>query len=321
MNDRRTWVTVLNVLVYSVGAVIVFAWLAVRASNGGLFTEAYRTYVTVVPSAPGVESNKTEVLSASGVPIGVVTGVEPSDDGVQVDLKLTKEVDFNKDASTRVVIRNIVGERAVMIEPGTSKTALSANATQIPYRDVGDVIEPSDALSPVAELQGLRNNPEIRALIDEQEAVIAESSVDVEKILTDGRQLASTLALQQEALAAVGRRTDELVEVMASKGADINTLLAQMASLAQSANGLLEDNFTVLEAGLDLSIDTVELISRRRNELDFTLTRLPEIANDLEHMSGVLVKLLNNEKGAYVYLAVPNMPTIDALLAALRGEA
>lgn len=320
MKDRKLWVTVLVVLTYSVGAVLVFAWLSIRASNGGLFTATEDAFVSLIPSAPGIEANKTEVLSASGVAIGVVTRVEPADDGVYVDLKLTKAVDLQADAGTRVVIRNIIGERAIMLEPGTDEKPLDEDVEQLPYYDTGDIIEPSDALAPVSELQGLRTDPEIKALVEDQKAVIAESAGDVEKILADGQALASVLAQQQDALAAVGRRTDELVEVMAAKGTDLNTLLAQTASLARSTDGLLQDNITVVQAGLDLSIETLETISRRRNELNYTLTRLPEIAQDVEQMSNVLLRLYNNEKGAYVYLGVINLPLIDQLLAALRGE-
>lgn len=319
MSDRKIWFTAVNVVIYFVGAAIIFGWLAIRASNGGLFSVAAREFRTIVPSAPGVEPNKTEVLSHSGVPIGVVTEVEGVKDGAKVSVKLTHDLDLKADASARVVIRNIIGERAILIEPGSSDKLLAASAAQLPYANVGDIIEPSDALNPLKDIQGLSDNEEITKLVSEQQAVFAEAQDDVDVILADGQKLSGLLSTQQVALDNIGRRSSELVDVLAAKGTDINTMLAQTASLAKSAEGLLDDNLVVVQNGLDLAANTLTMVSRRKGELDYVLSRLPEVASDIEHASNTLIKLLNNEKGYYVYVAISNLPTIDQMIAALKG--
>ncbi len=311
--------TIINVAIYCAGALIIFGWLTIRASNGGLVSPSSANYRVVVPSAPGVEANKTSIISAAGVTIGVVTDVQPVERGAEVSMKLTDPgpIVVTGDASARIVITNIIGEKAVQLLAGKSKEDAKPNQ-MLAYAGQTEVLEASDALAPIDDIRNLPVNPEVQGIIDDAMLVFNESSANASEIISNVSVLGDMLASQKVALDQIGGRTSELLAVLAARSGDIQSIIEQSALLAADVETLLANEAGVLEKGFTLAADAVTMLADNAGEMNTILEKLPGIATTFEEASEQLLNLLYNIKGEWVYIGARNVPILDEILIILQ---
>lgn len=312
--------TLANVVIYIIGAVILFAWLTIRASNGGLFGASEASYRVVVPTAPGVEANKTSVLSPSGVKVGVVTGVELASDGAALELKINQPFPVQDDGSAKVIVSNVIGEKAVVVDPGSADAPPAPNNMTLASGQGSTIVNPDSALEPIAQLNGLRDNPEVQELIDEQKGHAEAIEGDVNAIRADAASLSQVLAAQQVALGNLASRSTALIDDLAAHSGDIDGLVGQAASLAADINGLIDGQLDVVQRGLSLAAGAITIVADHQAEISYVLDRMPKLMALTQQTTDELVRLFRNDKGHYVYLGGTNIVDLERFRAILRGE-
>lgn len=313
--------TLANVVIYITGAVILFGWLTIRASNGGLFGSAEASYKVIVPTAPGVEANKTAVLAPSGVSVGVVTGVSLASDGAALELKINQPFPVHENGSAKVIVSNVIGEKAVVVDPGNPDDALAANNATLASGQGSTIVNPDSALDPIAQLNGLRDNPEVKKLVDEQKGNVDAVESDVNAIREDAAALSQVLAAQQVALGNLASRSTALVDDLAAHADDIEGLVGQAASLAADVNGLVDGQLDVVEKGLSLAAGAITIVADHQGQISYVLDRMPKLMALTQDTTDELVRLLRNDKGSFVYIGGTNLVDLERFRAILRGEA
>jgi len=318
MKHRNFGWTVANVVIYLLGAMILFAWLTIRASNGGFFSSSEAKYKVVLPTAPGVEANKTSVLSPSGVRVGVVTDVALVDNGAALELKITQPLQIYEDGSAKIVVSNVIGEKAVVIDSGTDGSPAPSGMT-LASSQGSTIVNPDQALEPLQQLEDLRSDPEVRRIIDEQKGHIDNAKADVAAINDDLSTLNGLMSAQSVALNNVLGRTNELVTNLSGHGGDIESVLGQTAGLAYDVNSLLDGELDMVQKVLSFSADALEILAAHQGELNYVLSEMPKLLGLVQSTTDELVKMFNNEKGHYVFLGVTNLVDLNRFLEILQG--
>ncbi|MFN8104772.1 MAG: hypothetical protein U0U69_09940 [Acidimicrobiia bacterium] len=312
--------TLANVVVYLVGAVILFGWLTIRASNGGLFGASEASYKVIVPTAPGVEANKTGVLSPSGVRVGVVTNVTLASDGAALELKINQPFPVHENGSAKVVVSNVIGEKAVVVDPGSPDEPPASNNATLASGQGSTIVNPDTALEPLQQLNELKDNPEVKDLVEDQKANAEAITGDVKAIQADAASLSQVLSAQQVALNNLSTRTSSLVDDLAAHSGDIQGLVGQAASLAADVNGLIGGQLKVVEKGISLAADALTIVANHQAEIASVLDRMPKLMALTQNTTDELVRLFSNDKGHFVYLGGTNLPDLERFRAILAGE-
>lgn len=312
--------TLANVVVYLIGAVILFGWLTIKASNGGLFGATEASYKVIVPTAPGVEPNKTQVLSPSGVRVGVVTNVALADDGAALELKINQPFPVHENGSAKVIVANVIGEKSVVVDPGSPDEPVAANNATLASGQGSTIVNPDSALEPLQQLNELKDNPEVQSMIDEQKGNVDAIAVSVKSIKEDAASLSQVMASQQVALNSLASRTSAIVDDLAAHSGDIQNLVGQAASLAADVNGLIDGQLKVVETGLSLAADAITIVADHQAEIASVLDRMPKLMALTQNTTDEVVRLFRNDKGHWVYLGGTNLVDLERFRAILAGE-
>jgi len=308
---------ILNVVLYFVGAAILFGWLLIRASNGGFLTAASHHYSMLAPSAPMIEPNKTDVITTGGVEVGVVTGVDSKENGALIEFKITGDVVFQEDAVGYVVIQHIIGQKAVMIDAGHAKKEAS-DGMLIPYADEGSIVNADDAMGPVREMIEIPYGEDFRDFVDRNVDVGEIVRDDAEEILEGVDDLRGVLSSQQEALERSADRSGALIDELSARGADISLLIERAADLATEVESLLQGRVDIVARGISLAADTLQLVSARQVEMSAILARLPYVAKLAAEVSDEVIRLAENHQGSYIDLSAVQVPFLDEILRILK---
>lgn len=223
-----------------------------------------------------------QVLVA-GVRAGRVLGLEIVDDHVEATLQV-QEVDLPRDTTARVVLRTLVGTRAVALEAATGDYSvllgegdvigLDRTSTTIDVPEFGDVSEElltdidSEAFneflrSVTALTEGQRE--EVADLVDggtRLTRVVNEQETQVRELLRQLRGVGSTL----------NERDAELISIID----DFDVALGRLAERREDIRRLFRETTAASNTAADLVVDT-------RSQLDSILTELHadlEIIND-----------------------------------------
>lgn len=146
MRAKQPLLTLLLISGYFAIAFVIVVYLVIQASSGAYFGSNQRTYKALLPSAPGITANKSDVLNPAGVRVGVVKGVDSVDEGVAVTVQLNEPLPVHDDGYVEVVTKTILGEKSVVVHPGTSSKPAAANNAQLAASQSNSG-EPSAALN------------------------------------------------------------------------------------------------------------------------------------------------------------------------------
>jgi phospholipid/cholesterol/gamma-HCH transport system substrate-binding protein len=252
------------------------------------FTEQYK----LVPYASKVK--------IAGVPVGLVTGIDPTEDGVLVDMKVDGDAREALGSEPSAVIRPVTllggGSISVYVElipggdPGTFEGSIPIERTSLPV-ELDRVLE---------------------VLTDEPLSGLRTSVYELDETLGNGGAgaLGALLDGAPDALVPAGEVLDAL------RGADGDDLSDVVVGLEALAARLAEseDRTDALLTGIDSLAGTLQ---RHSGALRQAVATLPSA---LTHTRGTLVGL-DEALDRLERVAAPLVPAVDALTAALRVAA
>lgn len=131
-------------------ALVIVVYLIIQASSGAYFGSNQRTFKVLLTGAPGISANKSDVLNPAGVRVGVVKDVTSVDSGVALTFQLNQPLPVREDGYVEVVTKTILGEKSVVVHPGTQSKPAATNNAELAAAANSSGGEASNALNPIA---------------------------------------------------------------------------------------------------------------------------------------------------------------------------
>lgn len=225
--------------------------LASVIGNFGLLAQRYEVEA-LFEDATGLL--KGDLVTVAGVEVGKVTEAQVQEGFALVTMKVDDSVSIPTDSRISIRYRNLIGQRVVLIQPGTSSSMLKE----------GDRVPSTQTLGPL-DLNKVFNN--LRPLLATVEAA------DVNTIST---ALVESFAKHKSDLDAVLRDTAVVTKELATRDTKIANLIADVDSVASS----LADHQAELRALLEDFATISSTLAQRSGSIDKTLTNLERATGD-----------------------------------------
>lgn len=250
MGSRRTLINVVTFVVASIALAYYGATNLLIQQADGMALSAEFT------DASGV-SERNDV-TMRGVVVGSVTGVELTDTGVLVSMRLEPGEDVPQGTEAQIVRRSPIGELTIELTPGDGPDLASGDTLPLadtdPPPDVSTTIEaladvlhavPGDDLNTVvSELAtAVRGRSEDLARFTDASAALPERLLEIEaeleSLITTGPKLTGVFAENAEVFADDLRQTAILADILRDRRFDLVDLYKDGARFSAVTNDLL----------------------------------------------------------------------------------
>lgn len=212
MNDSIRW-TALKLTIFTIVTIIVTTWLAAIIGNLRFFSSPYEIKA-VFTDATGVLNG--DVVKAAGVTVGRVQSIAISDGLAEVTMAIEEDIELPGGLGAEIRFRNLIGQRMItLVQPD-----VAAGRTE-----PGEVI-PVGRTEPAFDLTALFNG--LRPLI---------RSTDPADINLVSRELVAALQGRSGNVEGFLSNVADITEVLASKDAEIGTLLDGMNVVTEDLAG------------------------------------------------------------------------------------
>ncbi|MGH2748400.1 MAG: MCE family protein [Actinomycetota bacterium] len=283
-------VTVGWMVVTLVGGVVgrPFSVVADFASTGGVFTDQEVTY--------------------RGVVVGTVGSLTLNDDGVDVELLIEPEWKnrIPADVVAHVQSKSAVGEQFVNLTPSSDSEERLAEGGEIPrsrtelpvdfqqfLRSLDAVLEgvPPDATRRVIQnlAGGLGGREEEIAAILRSLGTLSETFAGVateqKRLLDSAPRAGSEFLRTKDAFAAAIVAADEVFATIGDEPEELSALFRANDRFAREGIALLARHGDNLAGGIDALADFVAFQLRERDEIERSLTYLPQFLHAIEDAS------------------------------------
>lgn len=301
-------------------ALVIMVYLISFASSGGLLGQSSGDFKADLTEAPGLVANKSDVVNPAGVRIGVVTSVERvGDTGAVVDFKLTRDFDVHRDATVQVTTKTILGEKSLMLTPGSasSPTAKNGSTLQMPVNPKPN--QPDEALNPLAGAVDKLGNVDTAALLRNLRGDLVPVLGKVDVIAQDLSKVSGGLSGSGTSMKNLSTRVQSLIEQLNASGGDIESIVSSLAVITAELNQITIDNLNQLNDILVLSANLSSAVASRQSELNAALSALPDVMVRLQAIVDTVVRAFDGERGQYIAAQVSNFASIDRMLAILKA--
>jgi phospholipid/cholesterol/gamma-HCH transport system substrate-binding protein len=231
-------------------------------------------------------------VTMRGVVVGSVTGVELTETGVMVDMRLNPGEDVPEGTEAMIVRRSPIGELTIELEPGDGEDLASGSTLPLadtqPPPDVSTTIEaladvlhavPSEDLETVvSELSdAVRGRSEDLARFTDASAALPERLLEIESelesLITTGPELTGVFADNAEVFADDLRQTAVLADILRDRRYDLLNLYKDGARFSAVANDLLVAQKANLACFIRDAGTFNLAIAARRGDLEATLQK------------------------------------------------
>lgn len=313
MKKRKALTNVLLISGYLVAGIAILVYLIAMASGGGIFGSPGRSYRAVLTNAPGLQANKSDVLNPAGVRIGVVTGVELDDEEALVSVKVIDgDMPVNSDATMEVVTKTILGEKAVVLNPGESGKEAKSDATlKEPAHPAPS--EADEALNPLAAAVDKIGGVDAAELLRQLRTDLVPVLGQVEGMFADIGAVSGSFAGQGESMSRIGSRIEELIITVADHDADITSIVQSLSILTAELGDIVTNNLNQLNDLLVLTSRLSGAVAGRNAEIEQALAALPRVLLDLQYILDTVVRAFDGERGVFFNARINNVWSKESL--------
>lgn len=254
-------------------AAVVVVVLSLGAGGGG----SYQVRAVFVNSA-GI-TNGADVRVA-GANVGSIDGIYAGKDGLaSVILKITDPAyqQFYKDATCRIRLQSLIGEKFIDCNPGTPASGdlatdpADSDREILPHSQTGSPVDPDELLNAMREPQRER----FRVILNELGVTLTGRGQDLQDILN---RFNPTLMNVNKILKILARENKKLVQL----AEDGDASLIQLAKARKNIVGLMKNADKAARATNNKQVQLAE-----------TLQRLPAFLRELEQTAPVLENFAN----------------------------
>ena len=317
MTGNIRWVS-LKLFVFTAVTIAVTTWLAAIIGNLALFSNPYEIEAEFT-DATGLL--KGDVVKAAGVTVGRVSEIQIDDGLALVTMQINDDVDLPSGLSAEIRFRNLIGQRMITLIQGdapvqTATLGAGENAAaQEGNMEPGDVI-PFARTKPAFDLTALFNGlrpliqstsaADINIVTDALTEALGGRSREIKSLLGNVAAISDTLASRDQQLSSllgnVNVVTDDLNardqqlqgtladiddflgDLSASRG-DLEDAIVTLDEASQRLDRLVVRNSDDLELQFDNLAEILEVIEKRKKELNGVVRSLPTFLVGVERVS------------------------------------
>ena len=232
-----------------------------------------------------------------GVPVGEVSSIDITDDGVAANLAIHESVDIP--AATKAVVsdRSPAGEQYLDLQPTGAGPPYLADGSVIAAENTVQPPSLSALLNSISAFAGSVDIAELRTVVDELDTAFAGTGPALAAILDHSSQIVDSLVKIEPATIDLLRNAGTLLDVQAAHNHDLRTFAR---SLRQLSDTLREDNPKTARL-IQSALETTEVVA-------------PILLNDGDDIGQLLTNLVTTGR-----IAVARLPGLKALLISLPG--
>ena len=282
---------VLRLTAFVVVTVLLTAWIG-RNITGGSHGDRYELTATFDDVAGMYDGDDVKL---AGLTVGQVTDIQVVDGRARVRFEVDEGVRLPEDSTVAVRWRNLIGQRFVGLQPGTSSIMLDDGDTMDNAKNVVDLGQLVNQLVPLAQavspdqvnqilttlLQAFEGNDatfdELLADFDGVLATLAERDATISQLLQDYDTISTSIASRD---AQIGQMVDNLVAISETFAANDDLLddaLVELATLSTGVDQVLDRSGDDLGLTLDHLAVLTGTAADHVDELEAALVGLPEI--------------------------------------------
>jgi phospholipid/cholesterol/gamma-HCH transport system substrate-binding protein len=240
-----------------------------------------------------------DVVKLAGVEVGEVTDIDVERGRALVTFAVDEDVALPTDTTVAVRWRNLIGQRYLSLEPGTSPAMVEAGDTLPRTRNVVDLGQLVNQLAPLARavspddlnqiltalVQAFEGNEaNFDALFADLSGVldgIAERDQTISQMLEDYATLGDAVASRDRQIQAMVANLAAISETFADHDALLDEALVQLATFSDGLDRLLGASGDDLGAVLDSLAVLTGTAADHVDELEHALNGLPEVFSSL----------------------------------------
>jgi virulence factor Mce-like protein len=234
-------------------------------------------------------SSQVRVL---GLPAGSVNKVEVVGNQVKVTMTIEDKIPLPQGVKAQIVPQSLIGERYIQLAPAWREGDPKISAGyEIQRADTITPVEPDEALAAVKKFldsldpKGLGqlinnaddalhgNGAELNSALDQISKLVgtfAEKDDTLVSIVDNFDRLTTTLRTRESQLGSILQTFSQATQVLADERANIQALLASLASLSANGVDLVQKHSAALRTDLDT-------LARLANSIDTNLDKLAEL--------------------------------------------
>ncbi|MBO2447685.1 MCE family protein [Actinomadura barringtoniae] len=232
-------------------------------------------------------------VKIAGTPVGRVTSLKVVDGRAVVSMKVRSSLEIPDDSSAAVRWRDLIGEREIYLEPGSSRTMAKSGQTLSRTRSAVDLgalindlgplvggIDPNEVnkilQSFAVALDGNQDKiNQITANLSALLRVLGTRSGTIRQMIADYRTVTGALATRDRQIAQTVDNLTSLTQVFAQDRAALGTATSRLSSVAGNLDAVLGGSAPELGRMVDGTSQVMEIAHGRMAELDKMIKSLP----------------------------------------------
>ncbi|WP_374999817.1 MCE family protein [Aeromicrobium sp. CTD01-1L150] len=310
-----------------VGLVGLVALVALALLVGALSIASFgqRSYTAELEHTAGLRVG--EEVQVAGVGVGEVTAIRLSEEVVEVDFTVDRDVTLGRETTAAVKVATLLGSHFLEVAPRGSGTldddTIAVAATTVPY-NLQDVVD--GAAEALGELDEDRLAESMTVLADVLERTPEETAAAVEGVA----ELTEVASRRSEQLRRLMRATSDVSSLLVrNKDSILNLLeqstlvLAELTSRKEVIDAMLTDSRTMAEQVTGLLRDSEEDLKPLMRDLTASLDSLEDSRDDImTAMSdlGTMTRYVANASGNGPWLDLNVPVALNDNLTCVRGE-
>lgn len=291
--------------------------------------ESYQLSVELPSAANLVDKSEVKV---DDVTVGTVTGIDLVGWHAVVTVSLEGGVELPANAEARVGQKSLLGaEYLELSAPATGQSGRLRDGDRIPLARSGNFPETEELLAAMSALLNGGGLATIRTIVSEVNIALADGGANASRVLRQLAELAETISSQRRNIEAVISDGDELAHTLADRTDDIERSLEQisdgMAVLDRERDEIVSaihavDEFASVGNRLvsrdgEIALADVQALNRVLGKLAEAADALPYALDTLGTVLFPVSSVKNVVKGDYLNVSATIDLTIQALAAGL----
>lgn len=253
---------------------LIMAYFSLEVDNSSSMGRKAHTYYSNFKSASGLV--KKTPIEIAGIVVGFVDEITLAGDKARIKVRLRKDVKVYSDAVLHIKDRGVLGDKFVLLLPGTNTNPLVLEGGEINGADAGGGFEElSASLGEVSKtIKELLNS-------DNPKGALGETIVNIRETTHGLRDLIETNQIRiNKILSNIESFSGNLNEITADNKEQIKTTLASIQDVA---------------VALKTSLGKDGNVTKATEKLDQSMASVQKIVDKIERGEGTLGKIINDE--------------------------
>ena len=257
--------------------------LAATISNGGISDTV--NYHARFADATGL--NKGDDVRIAGVRVGQVKSIKIVDKRyADVDFAVRKDIELRSTTEAAIRYLNLVGQRYLALNQGTSIGSPLAAGDLIPLNQTSPPLDLTVLFNGFRPLFRALSPGEVNQLSFEIIQVLQGESGTIESLLTHTASLTSTLADRDRIIGSVVNNLDDVLATVDQRNHGLSDLLLQMQRLVSGLSGDRDTIANSITSINSLTGSTASLLQDIRPSLKTDISQLGKVSKTLATTKG-----------------------------------